>query len=373
VRRACWAYAVILCCLGSPARSAGIQLLDSDPSLAGAIWYPCAAEPQRVPLGRLTVQFIDSIQGVKDCPVTGAKLPLVIVSHGRGGWFGLHHDVEEALADAGFVVAAINHPGDNGNDSSKRDTLSLWESRPKDVVRLLDFMLNDWKDRAAIDPTRIGFFGFSFGGYTGLVLAGAKPDFGRFAHYCTDKTGVCEQLHNGETPPNTMRVSGPRSLRIHRVKSSRRTIWRRSRSPSSSGDQNAEAWGRRALNASPAASQASRTFTSSRPVTTDFYRPARHSSRQTCRASVPIRPASTEQPFTASSTRALFGSFANISSNRWPALPPLHHRLEHAPHLGLGFLDTRLQRGEIRRVAGAGHHAQQAFARRLQLETAGDA
>jgi len=203
VRKACRAYAVILCCLGSPARTAGIQLLDSDPSLAGAIWYPCAAEPQRVPLGRLTVQFLDSIRGVKDCPVTGAKLPLVIVSHGRGGWFGLHHDVEEALADAGFVVAAINHPGDNGNDSLKRDTLSLWESRPKDVVRLLDFMLNDWKDKAAIDPARIGFFGFSFGGYTGLVLAGAKPDFGRFAHYCTDKTGVCEQLHNGETPPNT--------------------------------------------------------------------------------------------------------------------------------------------------------------------------
>jgi predicted dienelactone hydrolase len=44
------------------------------------------------------------------------KLPLVIVSHGRGGWFGLHHNVEEALADAGFVVAAINHPGDTTNE-----------------------------------------------------------------------------------------------------------------------------------------------------------------------------------------------------------------------------------------------------------------
>jgi predicted dienelactone hydrolase len=202
VRKTCWTCAVILCCLGSPARSAGIQLLDSDPSLAGAIWYPCAAEPQRVPLGSLKVQFIDSIQGVKDCPVTGTKLPLVIVSHGRGGWFGGHDDVEEALADAGFVVAAINHPGDNGNDSSKRDTLSLWEQRPEDMVRLLDFMLNDWKDKASVDRTRIGFFGFSFGGYTGLVLAGAKPDFGRLARYCTDKTGVCAQLHNGEAAPN---------------------------------------------------------------------------------------------------------------------------------------------------------------------------
>jgi predicted dienelactone hydrolase len=188
--------------LDSPAGAAGIQLLDSDPNLAGAIWYPCAAEPQRVPLGSLTVQFIDSIQGVKDCPVTGTKLPLVIVSHGRGGWFGGHDDLEEALADAGFVVAAINHPGDNGNDSSKRDTLSLWERRPEDMVRLLDFMLNDWRDKASVDRTRIGFFGFSFGGYTGLVLAGARPDFSRFARYCTDKTGVCAQLHNGETAPN---------------------------------------------------------------------------------------------------------------------------------------------------------------------------
>ena len=35
-----------------------------------------------------------------------------------------------------------------------------------------------------------------------MVLAGARPDFSRFAHYCTDKTGACAQLHNGETPPD---------------------------------------------------------------------------------------------------------------------------------------------------------------------------
>lgn len=201
-RKICWACAIVLFCLGSLAQAAGIQLLDSDPSLAGAVWYPCAAEPQNVPLDGLAVPFSDGLMGVKDCPVTGTKLPLVIVSHGRGGWFGLHRDVAEALADAGFVVAAINHPGDSANDSSKRDTLSLWASRPADMVRLLDFMLNDWKDKAYVDRTRVGFFGFSFGGYTGLVLAGAKPDFSRFARFCTDKTGPCEQLHSGETPPS---------------------------------------------------------------------------------------------------------------------------------------------------------------------------
>jgi predicted dienelactone hydrolase len=200
----CWAYAIILYCLGSPAWAAGIQLLDSDPDLAGAIWYPCAAKPRSVPLGILAVQFIDSLQGVKDCAVAGTKLPLVIVSHGRGGWFGGHGDVEEALADAGFVVAAINHPGDNGNDSSKRDSLFVLASRPADMIRLLDFMLNDWKDRAAIDHAKIGFFGFSAGAYTGLVLAGGNPDFRRIAPYCTEsnKSPACEQFRSGDIPSN---------------------------------------------------------------------------------------------------------------------------------------------------------------------------
>ena len=144
---------------------------------------------------------IDTLIGVKDCPVTGAKLPLVIFSHGRGAWFGAHHDTAEALADAGFVVAAINHPGDNGNDLSRRDDLSVFASRPVDMVRLLDFMLDDWKDKAVIDPTRIGFFGFSKGGYTGLVLIGVTLDFERFAKFCKEK-GACEQLHNGEASPN---------------------------------------------------------------------------------------------------------------------------------------------------------------------------
>src|SRR3954470_12504272 len=197
-----FAYALVLCCLASPGGAAGIQLLDSDPRLAGAIWYPCADEPELVPLGALAVAADFSLMGVKDCAVTGAKLPLVVLSHGRTGWFGAHHDTAEALADAGFVVAAINHPGDNGNDSSKADDLSVWAMRPVDMVLLLDFMLHGWKDKAVIDPASIGFFGFSKGGYTGLVLIGAAPDFGRLASFCKNTTGPSRQLQDGEAPPS---------------------------------------------------------------------------------------------------------------------------------------------------------------------------
>jgi predicted dienelactone hydrolase len=197
-----FACALALCCLASTADAAGIQLLNSDPNLAGAIWYPCLGESKNVALGKLALSDDIALTGVKDCPTASAQLPLIIFSHGRSGWFGGHNDTAEALADAGFVVAAITHPGDNGNDTSQSETLSGWASRPADIVRLIDFVLKDWKDRDAIDPSRIGLFGFSKGAFTGLVLAGATLDFQRTASYCTDNTRFCAQVRGGDVPQN---------------------------------------------------------------------------------------------------------------------------------------------------------------------------
>lgn len=193
--------AVTIGLLGSPAQAAGIQLLDADPALSGAIWYPCAAEPAHVTVGRLSGDVDFDLTGAKDCPVKGTGLPVILFSHGRGGFFGQHHDTAEALADAGFVVAAINHPGDSVGDQSRRDALSTVGSRPADIVRLLDFLVNDWKDRPAIDPAKVGFFGFSSGGITGFVLMGTRLDFARVAGLCKETTGACAALHNGATPP----------------------------------------------------------------------------------------------------------------------------------------------------------------------------
>ncbi|QQO12798.1 hydrolase [Bradyrhizobium diazoefficiens] len=201
MRKTLWAFAIALCCLGSFARAAGIQLLQSDPTLSGAIWYPCAIEPTHVALGSLGVPTVDWLEGTKDCPVTGSKLPLVVISHGNSGYFALHLDIIEALVSAGFVVAAINHPGNNTNDMSGRG-MSVWASRPVQMVRLLDFMLNEWKDRAVIDRASVGLFGFSLGGFTGLVLVGGQPDFRRLACKPEEKSMVCEQLRAGDLPPD---------------------------------------------------------------------------------------------------------------------------------------------------------------------------
>ena len=107
--------ALLLCCPPASARAAGLSLLEvpaggDGAALTGAVWSPCAAPAQSVKLRRVEVP------GVRDCPVEGEGLALIVISHGAFGWFGGHHDTAAALADAGYVVAAITHPDDDTGD-----------------------------------------------------------------------------------------------------------------------------------------------------------------------------------------------------------------------------------------------------------------
>jgi len=165
-----------LCLAATFAHAAGFAFIDvpadkDGPALRGAVWSPCAA-----PAGPIKLDLL-VIEGVRGCPIAGTRLPLVIVSHGSGGSLIGHHDTAAALADAGFVVAAISHPGDNFKDLSRQGRLSAFATRPVDMKRLLDYMLGAWSGRASLDATQIGIFGHSRGGYTALVVVGATPNF----------------------------------------------------------------------------------------------------------------------------------------------------------------------------------------------------
>lgn len=193
---------IALCLAPTLAHGAGFQFIDvpanaDGPALHGAIWYPCSEPPGRVDLGKITVP------GVKDCRFAGAGLPLIVVSHGRGGSFVLQHDTDEVLADAGFIVAAINHPGDTASDQSRSGSLSVMVERPIDIRRAIDFMVGASPIAAGIDRERIGFFGFSRGGYTGLVLIGANPDWASAAALCptpVPAAGLCAQVLRKQYP-----------------------------------------------------------------------------------------------------------------------------------------------------------------------------
>ena len=99
-------------------------------------------------------------------------------------------------------MAAISHPGDNAQDGSHSNDLSAFVERPADIKRLIDYLLGSRSYAAAIDPNRIGLFGFSRGGYTGLVVAGANPRFNRDIEMCVGQTStICEAIRQGRSEP----------------------------------------------------------------------------------------------------------------------------------------------------------------------------
>jgi len=96
-------------------------------------------------------------------------------------------------------VAAISHPGDSAQDSSHFNELSVFVERPADIKRLIDYLLPSWSYAAAIDPDRIGLFGFSRGGYTGLVLVGANPRLRPDIGMCGGQSStICENVRQGK-------------------------------------------------------------------------------------------------------------------------------------------------------------------------------
>ncbi len=168
-----------LLALTTNATAAGFQVVSvpdpGNPPLQVGIWYPSAAptHPEKLALDTQTV--------APGKPVTGAKLPLIMMSHGQGGSFSNHYDTAIALADAGFVAAALTHTGDNLHDQSR---VIMIQDRSRQLRVVTDWMLHDWPAHGQVDASRIGVFGFSAGGFTALVAAGATPDLRLLGPHC---------------------------------------------------------------------------------------------------------------------------------------------------------------------------------------------
>lgn len=171
------------------AASVGYQTLTipdpSGPPVEIGIWYPATDAPSLQPIG----PFMQSV--ATGAPVSGRRLPLVVISHGHGGTISSHLDTALALARAGFVVAALAHTGDNTRDQSRATDMA---NRPRQLKLLVDYMLGTWPGHARIDPARIGAFGFSSGGFTVLVAAGGRPDLSTMADHCQVHPGAFDCL-----------------------------------------------------------------------------------------------------------------------------------------------------------------------------------
>jgi predicted dienelactone hydrolase len=176
--------------------------------LVVGIWYPTAAPGSPQALGTFTQEVADG------APVAGQGLPLVVFSHGTGGWYGGHYDTALALARAGFVVAAVSHTGDTYDDQSQ--SAQIWV-RSAHIHRLIDYMLAEWPGHAQLDAGRIGMFGFSAGAFTTLVVAGGVPDLTLVAPHCQVEPSAfeCGVLKKAGPGLQAMVATLPKSLFIH--------------------------------------------------------------------------------------------------------------------------------------------------------------
>jgi len=105
-----------------PAVGVGVQTFTLGELGEVEVWYPAAdseGEAASYNVGGLIFD-VDTLALRDATPATGAW-PLVVFSHGLGGFRGQSYFLTEALAEAGFVVLAIDHPGTTLDDLTATD------------------------------------------------------------------------------------------------------------------------------------------------------------------------------------------------------------------------------------------------------------
>ncbi len=135
--------------------------------LPASVLYPAHAPAQTERFGPYAMELAS---GADVAP--GPPRPLVVVSHGNNGSPWTHRGLAAHLAQAGFVVAMVEHLGNSRSDGSLAGTVANLQNRPRHVRLTLDAV--EAAMGSAVDVTRTGIVGHSIGAYTALAVAGGK-------------------------------------------------------------------------------------------------------------------------------------------------------------------------------------------------------
>lgn len=138
------------------------------------VFYPTSSEAIKTKFGPWELNIS------KNAELVAGSYPLIMISHGLGGNDWNHHLLASRLVEAGFMVAAVRHPDDLLRVGEPEHAVL----RPLELRSALDTILKNSEFGTSINPTRIGAFGFSAGGYTVLAAAGGRADRNRIIQHC---------------------------------------------------------------------------------------------------------------------------------------------------------------------------------------------
>jgi predicted dienelactone hydrolase len=203
----CFSLLIVMILPPKTAQAAGIRHIvipasDNGSKIVAELWTPCGQSAPAMVVDRNGIPT--TMHVIENCAVARKGIPLILISHGMFEDKFSHFDTAEFLADAGFAVVAINHTQDSTLDigGKSADDISAFLIRPVDIKRTIDFFERHPPAGVDIDLRHIGFFGFSRGGYTGLVLAGGTPDFNSLVIDCPPIARVCAQIRDHQIPPH---------------------------------------------------------------------------------------------------------------------------------------------------------------------------
>jgi len=143
------------------------------------VWYPTT--PGAGPIDGAT-------NAVLNAPLdpSGGPYPVLLFSHGSCGYPLQSVFLTPLIAARGYIVIAPPHPGNTlfefPNCGTPAAQVASAQERPPDIIFALDEMLAASADSGsdffgALDPTRIGMSGHSFGGFTTFFVIGLDPRF----------------------------------------------------------------------------------------------------------------------------------------------------------------------------------------------------
>jgi predicted dienelactone hydrolase len=149
-----------------------------------ALWYPTAESAEATVYGG-----IHDGRAARGAAFAPGRHPLVLLSHGTGGNRFNQYQFGEVLAENGYIVAAIEHPGDRTFDTGDFATAKNLYNRPRDLGFAIGALLADAALAGHIDSSHIAAFGHSAGGYTAIAAAGGRPRVALLLAYCRDNPG----------------------------------------------------------------------------------------------------------------------------------------------------------------------------------------